>query len=275
VTTSWWTTWSTKSSIPPEKIFYILQEDERMFYPMGDDHLRCREMLADPTLRFIVNSRLLFDHFVDEGFRNIAANGVWFEPAFPETIYRPDDWRDSAKMNFFFYARPKNQRNLYFRGVEAIAAAIDKEIIDPRRWEIFFIGKDLSEILLPGGVEPFLLENLTWFDYTTRVRRTDLGLSLMYTPHPSYPPLDLAACGAVAVTNRHGRKVSLDQYSENIICVDDDVDSLVRGIAEGVALAKDKEKRQKNFRENGLGRDWEKSFEPVLQWLDARCVKSR
>jgi Methyltransferase domain len=274
VTTSWWTAWSTKSSIAAENILYILQEDERMFYPMGDDRLRCQEMLSDPGLRFIVNSRLLFDHFVDEGFGNIAQNGVWFEPAFPETSYRPDAWRDSAKMNFFFYARPKNQRNLYFRGVEAISAALDKEILDPRRWEIYFIGKDLSEILLPGGIEPILLESLDWSEYTTRVRRTDLGLSLMYTPHPSYPPLDLAACGAVAVTNRYGRKVSLDQYSKNIICVDDDVKSLVHGIANGIALAKDKKTRQRNFDESRLARDWKKSFEPVLRRLDVGHVKS-
>src|SRR5262249_29444879 len=267
VTTSWWTTWSTKCSIPTEKILYILQEDERMFYPMGDDRLRCQEMLADPSIRFIVNSRLLFDHFVDEGFHNVAKNGVWFEPAFPEASYRPDDWRNSAKMNFFFYARPRNQRNLYFRGIEAISAALHKEILDPRRWEIYLVGKDFIQILLPGGIEPVLLENLAWSDYVTLVRRTDLGLSLMYTPHPSYPPLDLSACAALAGTNRYGRKVSLEKYSKNILCVDDDVDSLVKGIADGVGLAQDGEKRQRNFRESLLSRDWEKSFEPVLQRL--------
>src|SRR5262245_2189616 len=55
VTTSWWSTWRARRSVPAEKIFYLLQEDERMFYAMGDDHLRCREMLSDRNIRFVVN----------------------------------------------------------------------------------------------------------------------------------------------------------------------------------------------------------------------------
>jgi hypothetical protein len=176
-------------------------------------------------------------------------------------------------MNFLFYARPNNQRNLYFRGIEVISDAMERGILDPGQWEIHFVGKDLTEFLLPGGVKPSLSENLAWPDYAALIRRTDLGLSLMYTPHPSYPPLDLAACGAVAITNRYGRKTSLAQYSNNILCIDDDVDSLVNGIAAGVELAKDREQRATNYQLSGLSRDWVKAFEPALQKLQIPCVK--
>jgi Methyltransferase domain len=275
VTTSWWSTWSIRRSIPAEKIFYLLQEDERMFYAMGDDRLRCGEMLSDRGIRFIVNSRLLFEHLADEGFSNIAEKGVWFEPAFPDTTYYTVDRGRSQKMTFLFYARPNNQRNLYFRGIESISGALERGILNPGEWEIHFVGKDLSEFLLPGDIKPILSENLAWPDYAALLRRTDLGLSLMYTPHPSYPPLDLAACGAVAVTNRYGRKTSLGQYSNNILCVGDDIESLIKGIADGVALAKDREQRKSNYQRSGLGRDWEKAFDPVLQRLEAMPCKSR
>jgi Methyltransferase domain len=277
VTTSWWSTWSTKRSVPAERIIYLLQEDERMFYGMGDDRLRCQEMLSDRDIRFVVNSRLLFEHLSDEGFSNIREHGVWFEPAFPDTTYYLVDGQNSPKtsrkMNFLFYARPNNQRNLYFRGIEVISDAMERGILDPGQWEIHFVGKDLTEFLLPGGVKPSLSENLAWPDYAALIRRTDLGLSLMYTPHPSYPPLDLAACGAVAITNRYGRKTSLAQYSNNILCIDDDVGSLVNGIAAGVELAKDREQRATNYQLSGLNRDWVKAFEPVLQKLQVPCVK--
>jgi hypothetical protein len=273
VTTSWWSTRRARRSVPAEKIFYLLQEDERMFYAMGDDHLRCREMLSDRDIRFIVNSRLLFDHLADEGFSNITERGVWFEPAFPDTSYYAVDRKKlpkkSPKMTFLFYARPNNQRNLFFRGIEAISGALESGILDPGQWEIHFVGRDLSEFLLPGDIKPILSENLAWPDYVALIRRTDLGLSLMYTPHPSYPPLDLAACGAVAVTNRYGRKTSLKQYSQNILCVDDDVDSLLNGIAEGVALATHREQRKCNYERSGFTRDWAMAFEPVLQRLGA------
>jgi hypothetical protein len=275
VTTSWWSTWSAKSSVPAERIIYLLQEDERMFYGMGDDRLRCQEILSDRDIRFVVNSRLLFEHLSDEGFSNIEEHGVWFEPAFPDTTYYLVDGQPNTprKMNFLFYARPNNERNLYFRGLEVISGAIEKGVLDPGQWDIHFVGKDLTEFLFPGGVKPILSENLPWPDYAALIRRTDLGLSLMYTPHPSYPPLDLAACGAVAITNRYGHKTSLASYSNNILCVEDDVDSLVNGIAAGVVLAKDREQRGTNYQRSGLNRDWVKAFEPVLQELQVAWVE--
>ncbi|MEP6878275.1 MAG: hypothetical protein ABI865_05455 [Nitrosospira sp.] len=41
ITTSWWTTIATMASVRHDAIIYLIQEDERMFYSYGDDHLRC------------------------------------------------------------------------------------------------------------------------------------------------------------------------------------------------------------------------------------------
>ena len=60
---------------------------------------------------------------------------------------------------------------------------------------------------LPGGVRPTVWSKLPWSKYAELVSTMDLGLCLMDTPHPSYPPLDLAAAGAVVVTNTHGSKI--------------------------------------------------------------------
>ena len=89
----------------------------------------------------------------------------------------------------------------------------------------------------------------------------DLGLSLMASPHSSYPPLDLAAAGAVVVTNTFGRyKRSLDQYSANIICADPDLASLVAGISQGIALAQDVALREANHRSSKFMTDWNAVF---------------
>jgi hypothetical protein len=273
VTTSWWTTWNARQSVPARQILYLLQEDERMFYPYGDLHLRCGEVLADPDLRFVVNSRLLFEHLVDSGLDNIARSGVWFEPAFPRHSYHWPEGRPAPtnRRNFLFYARPWNSRNLYTRGLEAIGAAIQEGVLDPDAWNLIFAGRDLGPIILPREVRPRLMQNLPWTEYVALVRSVDVGLTLMYTPHPSYPPLDLAASGAVAVTNRFGRKTSLDQYSRNIICVPADVASLVDGIAQGTVLAADEVTRRRNYENSRLGRDWTAAFAPVLDHLFARA----
>ena len=264
VTTSWWSTWRTRRSVAPNRIVYILQEDERMFYPYGDEQLRCAEMMSAPEVRFVVNSHLLYDHLVAEGFDNIRDNGVPFEPSFPPSTYFLEERRPRTMNNFFFYARPHNLRNLYFRGLEAISEAILCGVLDPNEWHLHIVGKDLANLTFPPGFAVSFLQNLEPDAYARMMRGIDLGLSLMYTPHPSYPPLDLAACGAVAVTNRHGRKTSLDGYSKNILCSDLDVASLVDTLANGVILAKDSPRRLTNFREQQLCRDWNKSLERAL-----------
>src|SRR5438067_1217967 len=139
----------------------------------------------------------------------------------------PSGNRAARPYRFLYYARPNNVRNLFYRGLEAIHEAVAAGILDPQQWELCFVGKDIPRLRLANQVEPKRYQNLSWQAYAALVREIDLGLCLMYTPHPSYPPLDLAASGAVAVTNRFGNaKHSLDQYSKNIICPEPSVAGL-------------------------------------------------
>ncbi|MGI4801547.1 MAG: methyltransferase domain-containing protein [Janthinobacterium lividum] len=267
LTTSWWTTWATRLAVPRARIAYLLQEDERMFYPFGDDHLRCSETLRDPELLYLVNSELLLGFLGAEG---LAPGGTAFEPSFPESVYYPPNPTSvHAKRRFFFYARPMNPRNLYWRGLEALSGVIEAGILDPNVWDFYFAGKSAHELRLPGGIRPHLLDTLSWSDYAAEVRQMDLGLSLMYTPHPSYPPLDLAACGAVVVTSRFGPKQSLDRYCSNIICADPDLPSLVSALGEGARLAVDHPRRAAHYASAGLQRDWSRSAAPAIERLAA------
>ncbi len=271
LTTSWWGTRSLLGAVDPRRIIYLLQEDERMFYPFGDDHLRCEETLSCPDIRFVVNSELLFEHLTTgpNALPNIRRNGSFFEPAFPESHYYPAAVKRTpgSKRNFFFYARPRNERNLYWRGLEAIGAALEADILRPEDWEFYFVGRAIKEVTLPRNVNPVVLQDLSWQEYAALVRSIDLGLSLMDTPHPSYPPLDLAASGAVVVTNTHGLKTSLAQYSENILTVKPTVDSLKNGMEAGARLACDEALRFANYSHNRLLRNWRTAFEPAVRHL--------
>jgi hypothetical protein len=268
LTTSWWTTQATLRAVNAERIVYLLQEDERMFYPRGDDRLRCSETLGNPEVAFVVNSSLLFKHFEsgDEPLQNVARHGVSFEPAFPLTHYYDDvESRHSrSKKNFLFYGRPNNVRNLYWRGLEAINAALEDGTIKKDDWNITFVGRDLHAVVLSDGVQPKIVENLSWSSYAALIRDSDVGLMLIDTPHPSYPPLDIAASGGVAVTNRCGIKTSLAAYSNNIICVEATVEALKDGIAQAVSLAANEEWRQTNYLANRLCRDWNEALEPAI-----------
>ena len=269
ITTSWWTTSSVRKSINSSKIFYLIQEDERAFYPYGDDHLLCSELMSDPNLNFIVNTKMLYNHLISEGFQNIGNKGVWFEPAWPDNVFYLEKNIDKDRKNFFFYARPNNIRNLFYRGLEVIEGAATRGIINPNDWEFHFVGKDIPEIRILGKkIKTY--QGLIWSDYAALIRRMDLGLSLMYTPHPSYPPIDLAASGAVVVTNKFGLKKDLHKYSKNIFCCDLNTESLINGLERGVALTLDWDTRLHNYQSQQISRSWEKSFQTILENIDIR-----
>lgn len=269
LTTSWWTTRATLQAVPKAQVMYLLQEDERMFYPHGDDRLRCAETLAHSDLHLLINSELLFRHLAEgpEPLQNLPARAQWFEPAFPDSLFYDDlsRGRGSGKLTFFFYARPHNLRNLFWRGLEAISTAIEEGILDPEMWTFTFVGRDVERVVLPGGVVPEVVENLPWHRYADLVRGVDLGLALMDTPHVSYPPLDLAASGAVVVTNTCGLKQSLASYSRNIITVPPSVQDIRRGLAEAVTLALDEPRRRLNYSESHIQRDWRGTLETTVQ----------
>lgn len=265
ITTSWWTTSAMMGSVAHHSIIYLLQEDERMFYPAGDDYLRCAKIMNSKEIRFVINTKLLFDHLIVEGFDNIADNGIYFEPAFPKQLFYPRLKPELKKRTLMFYARPNNLRNLYYFGIELIENAIAKGVIDLSRWEIKLVGKDIPDVVFTGGYQPQKCENLVWSEYAKLVGQVDLGICLMYTPHPSYPPLDLAASGAVVVTNKFRNKRSLNIYSKNIICGDLDQDVMMTALAEGIHLAENENARSQNYRSNELETDWRAAFTNTLK----------
>ena len=105
LTTSWWTTCATLGSVPRDRIAMLVQEDERMFYSYGDERLLCGETLSQPGIPIIVNSRLLFDHFLQghDPLPNMRVNGMWLSRPF--RVSRPS--RVPGKRRFFFLCPPK------------------------------------------------------------------------------------------------------------------------------------------------------------------------
>jgi hypothetical protein len=99
----------------------------------------------------------------------------------------------------FFYARPQNPRNAF--ELSAVALKRLKHRLGSSV-EILCAGAefDPKRYGLEGVVEP-----LGWLPYeqTGDLYRTcHVGLSSMLTPHPSYLPFELMACGALVVSLR-------------------------------------------------------------------------
>jgi hypothetical protein len=255
--------------VPPSRIVALVQEDERMFYPQGDERLRCAETLSHPGLQTVVNTEMLYRHLVSgqEPVSNLAEHATWFEPAFPARAeMRPRERR----RRFFFYARPHNERNLFWRGVEALHAAAAEGLFPAEDWEMHWIGRDAPKVTLPRGIVPRITPHIAWGEYQEFVASMDAGFVLMDTPHPSYPPLDLAAAGAAVLTNTYPGKESLSQYSDNILLAPPTVEGLVEGLRRLQALAEDSGERGRRREADCIGRDWTAALEPVVSRLAAR-----
>ena len=76
------------------------------------------------------------------------------------------------------------------------------------------------DIDLGGGAVLRSIGKLDLDGYAALLRRAAIGISLMVSPHPSYPPLEMATLGMLVLTNRFGAK-DLSTWHSNIRTTDD------------------------------------------------------
>lgn len=269
--TSWWSAKSLLKSPYIKQIFYIIQEEETFFYSYGDMHLWCKEIINDGRISFIVNTKLLFDYFKTEGCYNIINNSCWFEPAFSSDIYYPDEdtFKAKRKYKLFFYGRPNNSRNLFYHGIDYINEAIERNIINTEKWDIYMGGGDYPDFYFSNGYTPIMKGRMSWKEYANFSRTIDLAFSLMYTPHPSYPPFDMLSSGAVVLTNNFANKKELN-YSENLVMEDLKLEDMMEGFEKAIQLAENIEVRKKNYKSNTILRKWDDAFDSSIEYISKK-----
>jgi hypothetical protein len=105
--------------------------------------------------------------------------------------------------------------------------------------------------------------------YAALLREHDVGLSLMYTPHPSLVPIEMASAGLLTVTNTFENKTAqaLAAISGNLIGASATVEAIADAIGQAVVEA---DRCQARIDQSAVrwSRDWNQSFdEPLLAWL--------
>lgn len=264
--TSWWSAAAIEKTLPGKKYFYIIQEVETFFYPHGQEHYLCSKLLESDNIVYIINSKYLYDYYV-ENVPKVAENGIYFKPAFSEKLYQRTTFEKSQEnYRMFFYARPNNPRNMYGYGLKLINLAVERGIIDMEKWEICFAGSELENMEFSNGTKPVNMGLMSWKEYSEFMRTVDLSVSLMYTPHPSYPPYDAACSGAVVLTNTCLNKRDFSDC-KNIIMSDLEEEAFMSKLQEAVALAQDFETRKKNYDALTIPRDWLDVLEDTLTYM--------
>ncbi len=264
--TSWWSAKAIKKTSIRKKFYYIIQEIETYFYPHGDNHLEVKKIMNDTDIDFIVNSKYLWDYFCANE-PNITNNGVYFNPVFSKKLYSPARMVEKGKKTLFFYARIQNPRNLFLTGIKLLDEGIKRGIINTKEWDICFAGQDTPSFTFCDGSSPKQLGLMDWKAYGEFLKTVDVALSLMYTPHPSYPPFDVAASGGVVLSNKCANKQKFIE-SDNVILSELDIESLVENLEKAMKLALNDKERQINFENNKICTNWDESLKDTLNFME-------
>jgi glycosyltransferase involved in cell wall biosynthesis len=188
--TLWTTAYYVAQHIEAASYFYFIQDLESQFYPAGTEY-----GLADLTYEFGY-----FGVFNTPGLMAAVQaqhriEGVAFSPGFDRDVYYPADHPvriDEYPIRIVFYGRPGVPRNMFELGIDCLRQ-IKQSFAD--KVEILVVGSARPPVRL--DFETRWLGYLPYRETGELYRSAHIGLALMATPHPSYLPIQLMACGVV------------------------------------------------------------------------------
>ncbi len=250
IATTWWTAHMANALIQlngAERFIYLIQEYEPFTFVMGSWAAVAHESYGFPH-QAIFSSDLLCRHFEAQRigvFADGETAGRRRSLVMNNAIHHYDDETVTAarrsvrgrKKRLFIYARPEQHaaRNMYEVAIAAVARAVRHGLLDPSAWEIFGLGSPADSVEL-AGLSMTMLGKMRMDEYHALLPGFDLALALMYTPHPSLVPLELAAAGVPTITTSCGVKTAtaMRRISPHFIVAEPTVDGVYDAIGAGL-----------------------------------------
>jgi hypothetical protein len=225
---------------------YWIQEHEAIFFSHD-----CRRFLMDSVYEHdhvgIFNSEFLRQYFTrqkigryrDPDFAERRAISYQHVLQFIEPKRRLRRPREH-KRRFLVYARPEDHaaRNLFEIAVVGLRLALRRGVFD-EDWEFKGVGSlgGPYEVDLGEGRTLQIAPKMPLEDYRAFIQDVDIGVALMYAPHPSLLPYEMALTGAVVITNDFEQRGPefFSRYEGNILSFQPTVEDYVDTIAQAVA----------------------------------------
>lgn len=192
----------------PLPFYYFIQDYEPGFFPFGSNHCAALRSYSRPELTHAVfNSLELASFFRAQGLRFAREYAV--RPALNPGLRAHLDARqwmippkDGERTVILAYGRPGSPRNCFESVVEGLSLFF-ASLPEGERASITALsaGRQHDPVTLAPGAVLQSLGKLDIPAYAALLEQTHLGLSLMASPHPSYPPLEMALFGAYTITN--------------------------------------------------------------------------
>ena len=211
VATAWWTAHLAQKilarpGMAPANFYYLVQDYEPNFYAWGTDFAGAVESYGMNCIP-VFNTTILRDYFLSQGHGFGGRTGLAFRPSIDIDRYAGlTRLPAQTRRRIAVYGRPEVPRNMFPVCIEALAELVRGLDLTSEEVEIVSVGLTHDPILLPKNLSIQSLGKLSIEDYPAFLATVDIGLSLMYSPHPSHLPIEMAAAGARVVTNSFGPK---------------------------------------------------------------------
>lgn len=226
VATAWWTAFNcfkilswqeNKYQLDDRKLVYFVQDFEPGFYSWST-----RYALSESTYRKsrktipIFNTKLLYDFFLQQGYE--FKSSFYFDPLLNPVI---NNFKDSLKdvkkeKQILIYGRPSVARNLFELIVQSLSYWAGKDE-KSSEWKVLSVGEYHDPIEFASGVKIESVGKLSLEEYAMLLAKSSVGISLMLSPHPSYPPLEMSMFGMKVITNTYANK-DLRKLVSNVSC---------------------------------------------------------
>ena len=247
----------------PRLSAYVIQDFEPGFFPWSAQWL-----MASATYRA--------DDRDDRGLQHVTVAGLFSRvgdrvrarirlraaPA-PRAPRRDGVAGGPRSRTIVVYGRPRTPRNAFPAIVDGLRAWRARTRATPLAGRF---GRPVASRYRPWRrVELRSIGKLDLDGLRAAPRGSAIGVSLMVSPHPSYPPLEMAHLGMLVLTNGFGTK-DLSRWHDNIRSTDDiSADSLASGCRSCVAGS-----RPTRFSGSGADRDalTSPSDEPQFPFAD-------
>ena len=227
--TGWWTAYCIqteyqnwkKDALKVNPFIYFIQDYEPGFYAWSTKY-----MLADATYRTsfeqiaVFNSRELKEYFDLWGYK--FKKSYVFAPVLNDGLKQVLKTMGNSvekKKQILVYGRPNTQRNAFELVVEALRKWVEIQS-DIKEWTILSAGESHGRVELGRGKYLESVGKLSIDKYAEMLQDTYAGVSLMVSPHPSYPPLEMSVYGAKVITNKYANK-DMSVFNENIITLEE------------------------------------------------------
>jgi glycosyltransferase involved in cell wall biosynthesis len=278
VATTWWTAHIAHAalrSVDAQRFLYLIQEYEPFTFPMGSFAALARESYGFPHAA-LFSTELLREYFRRERigvYAGDTAAGDRQSAAFDNAItpIRPPTARElgvRSPRRLLVYARPEPHaaRNMFELALLAVDRALERGAF-AGDWALRGIGtvEGARGVPLGNGAALELLPRASQADYAELLREHDVGLALMYTPHPSLVPIEMASAGMLVVTNSFENKTAeaMAAISPNLIAAAPTVDAIADALCAAANDAGDVARRVRGSAVR-WSRDWAESLNDPL-----------